>query len=91
MERLRREERREASGQVTHPLLRMARTNETHYSTKNWSDRFVCLECGNTRRHNLNYLGSRRTLYCDGENMTVAPCVPGPTYFVPKNFNRKEG
>lgn len=43
---------------------------ELHYHGKNWSDRFVCPICGNSRRYNLNYLG-RRKVYCDGRTIVA--------------------
>ena len=38
---------------------------EQRYSFRNWSDRFKCPECGNSRRFSINFLGSRK-LICDG-------------------------
>lgn len=42
---------------------------ELHYSNKNYSDRFKCSVCGNSRRFSLNFLGGRRVPMCDGKNI----------------------
>lgn len=39
------------------------------YSNKNYSDLFVCIECGKSRRFSLNFLGGRRVPMCDGVNI----------------------
>jgi hypothetical protein len=45
------------------------RTGPQHFHTKSWSDRFECSVCKRARRFNLNFLGGRRVVFCNGEKM----------------------
>ena len=49
------------------------RTAQFH--TKSWSYAFVCPECSNRVRKNVNYLGGRAVL-CDGAKTSTAPRRP---------------
>lgn len=42
------------------------------YSYKNYSDLFVCITCGKTRRFSLNFLGGRRVPMCNGKTITAS-------------------
>ena len=40
--------------------------NSHHYHYKSWSANFRCPDCGREGRFNLNYLGNRKRVFCDG-------------------------
>lgn len=47
-------------------MVRDPRRLTNRYSNKNWSGLFQCPTCGRRVRQNLNFLGSRNELVCDG-------------------------
>ena len=51
---------------MIHELKVCVRQGKRQYHNCSHSDEFVCPVCGRACRQNLNYLGHRNGLYCDG-------------------------
>lgn len=61
---------REATGDGKHTPAVCERINSSHdFHTKSHSYRFMCPTCGQSRRQNTNFLGSRYRLVCDGASI----------------------
>lgn len=51
----------------SHAMAKCTRDYKSlHYHYKSWSAEFECRECGRRGRFNLNYLGNRKRVFCDG-------------------------
>jgi len=63
--------------QALHELTVCVRQDKRHYHNRSHSEEFRCPICGRIGRQNLNWLGNRRGVYCDGVKFTKRDRRPG--------------